>query len=63
MENNTNTNTKESVNQRHSKHQQMLKEHEDAKIARKERATTGTPRMHKLDAEILGFKPLVCAKR
>ena len=58
----TDKDTKKSVNQRHSAHQQMLKEHEDAKMARRERATTGTPRMHKLDSEMLGFKPLVCAK-
>ena len=52
-----------SDKQRHSKHQAMLTEHRVQKEASRERAKYASPKSHKEDSEMFGFKTIVVAKR
>lgn len=54
--------TLEQTKARHSKHQDMLKQHSLEKSARQERGRNGLNRRHKQDSEMFGFKTLIVAK-
>lgn len=57
-----NSETLEQTRARHTRHQDMLRQHRDAKHARQTRARKGYHSAYKQDSEMLGFKSLLVPK-
>ena len=54
--------TLEQTKARHSKHQDMLKQHRLYEDARKEKSKNNNHKAYKQDSEMMGFKPLTVPK-